>query len=227
MAIDLYLVRHGQTYFNLLNRFQGHADAPLTAAGIEHGHAAGQRLKHVPFVAAYSSDLTRAIHTATYALSENEAGAPERPALLPDFREENFGSFEGRDTQVAMTELNAYLPGPYASYSALVQDKGMPFVFDLFAKADPYKLAENYQDFRMRIERGFQTLLDRHDQADQAVPVLLVAHGTAIRAIADYFGRADLANESIHNGAVMHLQLTAANPKGASIQHFNDITTVF
>lgn len=53
-AIDLYLVRHGQTYFNLTRRLQGHSDAPLTESGIEDGHRAGKRLKNIHFDGAYS-----------------------------------------------------------------------------------------------------------------------------------------------------------------------------
>lgn len=220
-AIDIYMVRHGQTYFNLLHRFQGFSDAPLTESGIQDGHRAGNRLAKIHFDGAYSSDLTRAIHTARYALSENQAGSPKEPETLPNFREENFGSFEGRDSQVTLTDLNDYVDKPYENYAAMVADLGMPAVMDLFAAHDPYQLAESYQEFLDRVQAGFQQLRDRHQDGDK---VLLVSHGTTIRAIANYFGHPEMAANSVHNGAVMHLRLT---DDGGDVLAFNDITTHF
>ncbi|GAO99883.1 histidine phosphatase family protein [Fructobacillus ficulneus] len=220
-GIDIYMVRHGQTYFNLLRRFQGFSDAPLTESGIQDGHKAGQRLAKIHFDGAYSSDLTRAIHTARYALSENQAGSPVEPTTLPNFREENFGSFEGRDSQVTLTDLNASLPATYSTYADMVKDLGMPAVMDHFAAHDPYHLAESYQDFLTRVQNGFNQLRDLHQDGDK---VLLVSHGTTIRAIADYLGHPEMAAQPVHNGGIMHLKLTA---DGADILAFNDITTNF
>ncbi|MBS9335327.1 histidine phosphatase family protein [Fructobacillus sp. M1-13] len=221
MAIQLYLVRHGQTYFNLTKRLQGFSDAPLTAAGIEHGHDAGRRLQHIHFSGAYSSDLTRAIHTAKYLLSENKAGSPTWPQQLSNFREENFGSLEGIDSQVAMTQLNAFSEVEYNSYSDMIQKLGMKGAMNLFKKADPYHLAESYDAFMTRIQKGFDFLLKEHQEGDN---VLVVAHGTAIRAIVDHFGHPEMANESIANGAVTKIILSE---KGGQVDVFNDNKSTF
>lgn len=220
-AIDLYLVRHGQTYFNLTRRLQGHSDAPLTASGIEDGHLAGKRLQNVHFNGAYSSDLTRAIHTAKYLLSENQAGSPTWPQQLSDFREENFGSFEGIDSQVALTQLNAFVEQPYNDYSDMIQKRGMAASMDLFATADPYHLAENYATFIQRIQHGFDYLLNEHKDGDQ---VLVVAHGTTIRAIVDYFSHPEMAVNSINNGAVTKIHLTS--PTEGRVDFFNDSQSI-
>ena len=37
----LYILRHGQTEFNLQHRVQGHCDSPLTELGVAQAHAAG------------------------------------------------------------------------------------------------------------------------------------------------------------------------------------------
>ena len=220
-AIDLYLVRHGQTYFNLTRRLQGYSDAPLTESGIHDGHLAGQRLANVHFAGAYSSDLTRAIHTAKYLLSENQAGSPIWPQQLPDFREENFGSFEGIDSQVALTQLNAFSDTFYADYSDMITKRGMDESMNLFAMDDPYKLAEYYDHFIKRVKNGFKFLLEEHKDGDQ---VLVVAHGTTIRAIVDYFGHSELAVNSISNGAVTKIHLSE---EGGRVDIFNDSETVF
>ena len=43
MSFNLYLVRHGETYFNKYQRMQGWGNAPLTDKGISDGFAAGER----------------------------------------------------------------------------------------------------------------------------------------------------------------------------------------
>ncbi|CAH1853948.1 histidine phosphatase family protein [Convivina intestini] len=221
MAITIYMVRHGETYFNLTRRFQGHSDAPLTTKGIQDAHQAGQRLAKVAFDGAYSSDLTRAIHTARFILAENQTQSPKEPVQLPDFREENFGSFEGIDSQVTVTYLNGFVKPIYSDYSAMVAGIGMQAVMDLFHDHDPYQLAENYQHFYDRVQHGFELLRQAHQDGDQ---ILVVAHGTTIRAIADMFGRSDLALNSVKNGAVMQLSLTDTT---AEVISFNDTETYF
>lgn len=65
---DLFLIRHGETRWNLERRFQGHRDSPLTGRGIQQGERAGRRLlAELDDPAAYaltSSPLGRARHTA-------------------------------------------------------------------------------------------------------------------------------------------------------------------
>lgn len=84
--MKLYVVRHGQTIFNQLNKVQGWADTPLTKKGEEDGKMAGQRLKNVKFNAAYSSDTSRAIHTAEFVLAENNNPTPQLK-FMPEWRE--------------------------------------------------------------------------------------------------------------------------------------------
>ena len=59
----LVLVRHGQSLWNLENRFTGWVDVPLTALGEEEAARAGERLTGQHFDVAYTSTLTRAQET--------------------------------------------------------------------------------------------------------------------------------------------------------------------
>lgn len=65
MARDLYLVRHGQTIFNLKRIIQGWSDSPLTPLGREQARRAGEflRARGLTFDHAYASTLTRTNQT--------------------------------------------------------------------------------------------------------------------------------------------------------------------
>jgi len=67
---SLVLVRHGQSQWNLENRFTGWVDVPLSVKGREEATLAGKKLKNMKFQAIYVSHLLRAIQTMHYILLE-------------------------------------------------------------------------------------------------------------------------------------------------------------
>ena len=82
----LYLLRHGQTRYNLEHRVQGHCDSPLTELGVAQAHAAGAWLaaQRVCFERIFSSPLGRALSTAEIAREELMAAGWEGvPAVEP------------------------------------------------------------------------------------------------------------------------------------------------
>ena len=60
----LIVVRHGETSWNREKRMQGTTDTPLSEVGRAQAQALGRRLKDHGFAALYSSNLSRAVHTA-------------------------------------------------------------------------------------------------------------------------------------------------------------------
>lgn len=64
----LILVRHGQSQWNLENRFTGWVDVPLSKKGIDEANFAGKKLKDVRFDTIYVSHMLRAIQTLHYIL---------------------------------------------------------------------------------------------------------------------------------------------------------------
>lgn len=62
---DLYLIRHGETLFNQLGCFQGHSDSPLTETGHLQASNLVSYFNNIPLQQFYSSDLGRAVATAT------------------------------------------------------------------------------------------------------------------------------------------------------------------
>jgi 2,3-bisphosphoglycerate-dependent phosphoglycerate mutase len=94
----LVLVRHGQSQWNLENRFTGWVDVPITPLGEEEAHRAGRELKAsgIAFDAAYTSELKRAQQTLTVILEE--LGRPEIPVLKDAaLNERHYGDLQGLD----------------------------------------------------------------------------------------------------------------------------------
>lgn len=66
----MVLVRHGQSQWNLENRFTGWMDVPLSIKGRDEAISAGRKLRDIRFDAIYVSHLMRAIQTLHYILLE-------------------------------------------------------------------------------------------------------------------------------------------------------------
>ena len=72
----LVLVRHGQSLWNLQNRFTGWVDVPLTATGEDEARRAGERLHGSTFDVAYTSALSRAQETLRLIVETSGIVAP-------------------------------------------------------------------------------------------------------------------------------------------------------
>ena len=94
---QILLARHGETDWNLDRRVQGHTDVPLNATGIAQARALAEELATEPLVAVFSSDLARALDTASAVAARHRLPVTVDPGL----REKNFGSWEGlTDTEI-------------------------------------------------------------------------------------------------------------------------------
>lgn len=100
----IYLVRHGETEWNVKRLMQGHGDSSLTKNGIKQAKEAANKLKSVHFDEVFSSDLGRAHSTAKIIIQERKL-AIKTTAFL---REKNLGKYDGRDYEVFQGELKAY-----------------------------------------------------------------------------------------------------------------------
>ena len=85
----LYLMRHGQTLFNVYRRIQGWCDSPLTELGIAQAKKAKEKLKDIPFDHYYSSTSERACDTL-------EIITDHPYVRLKGLKERYFGVFEGQ-----------------------------------------------------------------------------------------------------------------------------------
>lgn len=90
----LVVVRHGQSQWNLENRFTGWIDIDLSPKGVEEAHAAGKKLVGYKFDKAFTSALTRAQRTLDIILDEiGQKGIPvEKDKAL---NERMYGDLQG------------------------------------------------------------------------------------------------------------------------------------
>jgi broad specificity phosphatase PhoE len=108
MSGVIYLVRHGETEWNLARRYQGWGDSPLTPHGIAQAEAIGRRLAQMPEVRGIpviASPLGRARRTAELIQS---ARGDTTPIRFDDrLKEISIGSWDGLDR----AEIEARSPG--------------------------------------------------------------------------------------------------------------------
>lgn len=88
----MYIVRHGETEWNLKGITQGQTNSSLTEKGIQQAQTTAHELKDINFDTIFSSDLTRTQHTAEIIKLDRDIVIQTSKLL----RERSFGSFEGK-----------------------------------------------------------------------------------------------------------------------------------
>ena len=98
MAKTLYLMRHGQTVFNLKGKIQGASDSPLTLLGVEQAKAAARYFEnnHIEFDSLFSSSQERACDTLENAVPNHQ----NRYIRSKGLKEWRFGLFEGESIEL-------------------------------------------------------------------------------------------------------------------------------
>jgi len=159
----LILVRHGQSQWNLENRFTGWTDVPLTDAGRREAERAGDLLRDIPVDRAFTSLLARAQETLAIILRVlNCADVPiVKDAAL---NERDYGDLTGMNKDEAAARFGAAQVHEWRR-SWDIRPPGGESLADTDARAFPF--------FRDHI-------LPRVAAGDD---VLVAAHGNSLRAI--------------------------------------------
>lgn len=92
--LQVYLVRHGETEWNVARRIQGQSDSPLTPLGEHQAHQVAQRMKNAGITHIFTSDLGRTRQTADIIA---QACGDCQVILDAGLRELNMGVLETRD----------------------------------------------------------------------------------------------------------------------------------
>lgn len=215
----LALVRHGQSIWNLENRFTGWADVGLTAQGETEAHSAGSLLRAggYQFDAAYTSVLRRAIKTLWIALEEMEC------EWLPVTRawqlnERHYGALQGLnkaemagkygEAQVKTWRRSYDTPPPALD----AQDERHPRFDPRYAGLLPEQLpaAESLKNTLERVLPYWNATLAPAILSGRRL--LIVAHGNSIRALVKYLdsvSEAEISELNIPTGIPLVYELDA------------------
>lgn len=196
---SIYLVRHGQTYFNLFNRMQGWSDSPLTDQGKDTAKQVGKALAKVDFAHYYSSDSKRAMDTAQF-IKAAAGKADAELTTLPSFREEFYGYYEGDDSSRTWSLVGKDYG--VTSLHELLAQMSIEQTKDLMHELDPFHEAEDNKTYWERVTRGFDYLKAHHDNGEK---ILVATHGTTIRSIVAHFGPEFDISRGPKNGSVTRL----------------------
>ncbi|MCZ3622071.1 histidine phosphatase family protein [Lactobacillus mulieris] len=190
MTTEVYLIRHGETMFNQLNKVQGWADSPLTIKGINDLKKTAEALSQIHFDNMYSSDLKRAIDTVHLMKNANEVSEIGKIKKLPEFREVFFGSFEGDDIDKTWEAIGqAAGVGPERNVQKIINQVGIYEFREATKKADPRHLAENSEELDTRMVRAIKKLQEETENENR---VLLVSHGDFIKTLGiKYWNKSD------------------------------------
>lgn len=199
--VRFYIVRHGQTLLNSLDRAQGWADSPLTEAGKQMAADVGQKLKGIDFDAVYTSDMLRAVQTAELIL---EANRKNGVSLKKDvrLREWCLGSMEAENNAVFMKNVAGWLGGG-ASFAELNQR--LPDIADAIYEHDKTGMAEPFQAIEERLKTAFVDTAQRHGMGESR-NILIITHAFAIKTIIHLFAPEQLGKVGkVKNASVFRL----------------------
>ena len=216
----LVLIRHGESTWNLENRFTGWTDVDLTPTGVSQAMSAGKLLKAegYEFDLAFTSVLKRAIHTLWYALDEMDC---TWLPVVKDWRlnERHYGALQGLnkadmakqygDEQVLVWRRSYDTPPP-----ALTADDPRSERSDRrYAALEPtdVPLTECLKDTIKRVMPFWQESVAPAITAGKRV--LIVAHGNSLRALIKYLDQVsdtNIVGLNIPNGIPLVYELDAA-----------------
>lgn len=188
MAGKLILCRHGESEWNLENRFTGWADVDLSPKGEQEAKDAGLTLKHeqLSFDLAYTSVLKRATRTLWIMLEEMSlTWIPVINAW--ELNERHYGALQGLNkSQVAAEYGEEQVQIWRRSYDtpppALNDDDERHPRFEIrYASVSDLPASESLKDTLLRVKPYWQTKIIPSLLGNQ--DVLIVAHGNSLRAM--------------------------------------------
>ena len=202
--MKLVLIRHGESEWNLENRFTGWKDVDLSPKGIEEAKAAGKILKemNLTFDVAYTSYLKRAIKTLNIVLEEMDE------LYIPVYKswrlnERHYGALQGLnkaetakkygDEQVHIWRRSFDIAPPSIDKDSEYYPKSDRRYADLPDSEIP--LGESLKDTIARVLPYWHSDISKSLQ--EGKNVIVAAHGNSLRALIKYL--LNISNEDILN----------------------------
>lgn len=210
--IKLVLVRHGQSEWNLENRFTGWTDVNLSEKGVNEAIEAGRVLKQkgFKFDLAFTSVLKRAEDTLSYILKEMEEEniSIKRSWML---NERHYGALQGLNKdetrkkygneQVMLWRRSVDVRPPALE----ITDKRYPGNDPKYSMLEKDELpkTENLQDTIKRVVKYFES--DIKPEIKNGKRVIIAAHGNSLRALIKYL-------DNLSDEKVVKLEIETGNP---------------
>lgn len=185
----LYLVRHGETEWNVQKKVQGHVDSPLTALGVKQAESVAGKLNDIHFDAVFSSDLLRAKRTAEIIIQEKKLAIRTSRAL----RERHYGIYEGKPS----ADYQAATAHVWEEFNKLTEEERKTFPYPDGIESDE------------QLGSRFITFLREIAISHMEKTVLVVSHGGALRNFLiriGYAHREDMPAGSVPNGAFIKIK---------------------
>ena len=210
--IKIVLVRHGQSMWNLENKFTGWTDVPLSENGIKEAKEAGIVLKEkgYTFDLAFTSVLKRAEDTLSYILKEMDL---ENIEVRHNWRlnERHYGALQGLnkddtikkygDEQVKLWRRSADVRPPALEKTDPRYPGNDPKYKDL--TTDELPITENLMDTIKRVIEYWNS--DIKTELLNGRKIIIVAHGNSLRGLMKYL-------DNMSNEEVINLEIETGNP---------------
>ena len=210
--IKLILVRHGQSMWNLENRFTGWTDVELSEQGIKEAKEAGKVLKEkgFNFDVAYTSVLKRANDTLKYILEElGEENIPVKKSWR--LNERHYGALQGLNKdetkekygaeQVLLWRRSTDVRPPELSKDDKRYPGNDPKYSDL--KENELPTTENLIDTIKRVMEYWNS--DIKKDLEEGKRVIIAAHGNSLRGLIKYL-------DNMTDEEIIKLELQTGNP---------------
>ena len=199
----LVLIRHGQSQWNLENRFTGWVDVPLTDAGREEARRGAALICHLRFDHAFTSALSRAQETLRIVLEI--IGQPGVPVEADQaLNERHYGALQGLDKAETATRYGE------EQVKLWRRSYDVPPPKDVTAW-NPEGLSESLKDTAARTLPYFRSKILPLVQAGRTI--LVVAHGNSLRSILmdlDGLTKAQVLKLELATGAPVMYEIDAS-----------------
>jgi 2,3-bisphosphoglycerate-dependent phosphoglycerate mutase len=217
---QLILIRHGQSLWNLENRFTGWIDVDLTPQGQTEARRAGRFLREagITFDVAYTSLLKRAIHTLWMVLDELDC-AWKPVQMTWRLNERHYGALQGLNKAETVDRYGkeqvfrwrrSFAERPPA---LLLDDPRHPRFDPRYASLDPLSLpaTESLENTLQRVLPCWENQIAA--RLAKGENVLVAAHSNSLRALVKYLDQVadeDVPGLSIPTGIPIVYELDAA-----------------
>lgn len=201
---EVYIVRHGETDWNVLGQWQGNTDIPLNENGLRDAYTLKEKLSHISFDLCFSSHLQRASKTASILVEGKEIDV----TLVRDFQEMGFGPLEGKRKEDFPLETQESLKKVYFN-----KTKDDYFHYQFHPEVNPPIFIFE------KVQSAFQQILSQH----QNKKILIVSHAGILRLFLNYFDYQQYQSWDIKNCSYLKI---AANSEDMQLVELSGIDRV-